>query len=67
MANPAPDSLTYLSVGFQMKDSKSGFVDESNAMIITQTKFEIETSVNTETFTFHDDGLAWCCELDIKN
>ena len=42
-----------------MKDSKSGFVDESNAMIITQTKFEIETSVNTETFTFHDDGLRY--------
>ena len=42
-----------------MKDSKSGFKDETNAMIITQTKFEIEAVTETKDFIIKDDGLRY--------
>ena len=42
VANPAPTSTTYLSVGFRMKDSQATFVDGSDAIIITQTKLQVE-------------------------
>ena len=51
--------MTYLAAGFQLKDSKSGFKDESNAMIITQTKFQIESVVETKDFTLKEDGVGY--------
>ena len=60
VANPAPDSETYLSVGFRMKDSKAGFQDGTDGMIITQTKFGIKTSTEkNEQFDVKEDGQAY--------